>query len=246
MIYSKNFPYRLEHIKQACVDNIQDIVLYPGAFFDLHNGEPISEICVRYVYDEGKFGYAYMGDFFFLDDCMYVISNDEKFKTFHNDDIPEILNDWYGVEWGRNDEYVFRAIFAGVQTPYKDNCGDWIFTGDIVKANDYLISGICAFPPLNEDEECISPAQYGLMCDNHMLSLNVCKKLERLGTIYFRIDKDETEISLETEIGGRVQRLGFDEDYLLCARYTPSYHHELWQYKALETLEIEYNWRKKI
>ena len=68
----------------------------------------------------------------------------------------------------------------------------------------------------------------------------------RLGTIYFRIDKDETEISLEKEIGGRVQRLGFDEDYLLCARYTPSYYQELWESKVLETLEIEYNWRKKV
>lgn len=92
------------------MDNIQDIVLYPGAFFDFHNGEPISEICVRYVYDEDKFGYAYMGDYFFLDDCMYVISGDEKFKTVHNEDMPDIIKDWFGVEWGRNDEYVFRAI----------------------------------------------------------------------------------------------------------------------------------------
>ena len=246
MIYSKNFPYRLEHIKQACMDNIQEIVLCPAGFFSMHEGEPISQICVRYVYDENQFGYAYMGDFFFLDDCMYVISDDEKFKTAHNEDMPEILNDWFEAEWGRNDEYVFRVIFAGVQTPYKDNRGDWIFTGDIVKANDYLISGICAFPPLNEKDECISPALYGLMGDNHMLPLSACKKLERLGTIYFFIDKGETEISLESAIGGRAQRLGFDEDYLLCARYTPSYNQELWQYKALETLEIEYNWRKKI
>lgn len=82
MIYSKNFPYRLEHMKQACMDNIHEIVLCPAGFFSMHEGEPISKICVRYVYDEGKFGYAYMGDFFFLDDCMYVISNDEKFRPF--------------------------------------------------------------------------------------------------------------------------------------------------------------------
>lgn len=244
MIYQEHFPYRLEHIKQACQEHMTEITLCPAAFVSMYAGDPISEICVRYVSDEGEFGYAYMGDFFFIDDCMYVISDQDKDQDRHNDSIPELVKDIFGVDWGRQDEYVFRVIFAGVRTPYKDELGDWIYTGDIVRANDYLVSGICAFPPLSDETCCQSPAQYGLMLDNHMLPLNTCTKIERLGTIFFRIDKGETEISLEAEIGGRAQRGGFDDDYLLCSRYTPSYYQKPWEYEALEVLGIEYNWRR--
>lgn len=244
MIYSENYPYRLEHIKQLCQEYIHEITLCNSGFISMHEGEPITDVCVRYVYDEGKFGYAYMGDFFFLDDCMYVISDDEKFKESHNDCMPEILNEEFGIYWGRQNEYIFRVIFAGIRTPYKDDLGDYIYTGDIVKANDYIISGICAFPPYCDNETCVSPALYGLMLDNHMLPLNDCQQVERLGTIFFHLDKSETEITIESEIGGRAQHGGFDEDYLLCAKYTPSYNQELWKYKALEIIGTEYNWRR--
>lgn len=243
MLYKEHFPYRLEHIKQLCSENMVEIALCPAGFISMHEGEPVSDICVRYVIDEGKFSYAYMGDFFFVDDCMYVISDDKQYEDDHNDSIPLLVKDLYGVDWGRHGEFVFRVIFAGVRTPFKDNAGDWIYTGDIVRANDYLISGICAFPPFS-GEECISPANYGVMLDNHMLPLKECNSIERLGTVFFCIDKQETEISIENQIGGRAQYGGFNEDELYCAKYTPSYYQEMWKYKSLEIIGAEYNWRK--
>lgn len=240
-----NYPWRLEDLKEICNKNIVDILGDYETFVALHEDEGITNIVVRYIIDKGKFGYAEMGDFFFVDDCMYVISDDDMFKDICNDEMPSIASDFFGTGWYRSEKYVTRVVFAGVRTPFKDNLGDWIYTGDIVRVGDDIVSGVCAFPPYTDNDSVLaSPALYGLMLDNCMQRLDEGKTLERLGTVFFGLDIDETEIDIEQIIGGAAQHGGFNEDFLLCARYTPSYEKDLWKYQGLEILGAEYNWRR--
>lgn len=193
--------------------------------------------------DENKFGYTEMGNFFFLDDCMYVISDEEVFKDIHNEEMPEIAAKYHEVGWYRSERFVTRVLFAGVRTPFKDTHGDWIYTGDLVCANDDIISGVCAFPPFDDMSGMEISNNYGLMLDNCMYPLRDSKSLERLGTIYFKLDSCDTEIIMEHVIGGTVQHGIFDEEFMKCAKYTPSYNKEYWKYIALEEIGAEYNWR---
>lgn len=45
-------------------------------------------IKVRYIDFNGKFGYTGLGRFFFVDDSMYIITNDKQYESEHN---PAIL-----------------------------------------------------------------------------------------------------------------------------------------------------------
>lgn len=238
-----NYPYRLEDIKSICNESVN--LILSGVFGQSYFNDDVSQVRVRYILAEGRFGYACMGDFFFIDDCMYVISDDESFKDIHNEHIPGMVEQVSGCEYRRNEKYVGRVVFAGVRTPFKDDMGDWIYTGDIVKANNYLVSGICAFPFMQKYAEKGEPPVYGLMCDNHMHKLYGCTKLERLGTIFSFVMPGTTEIEIECVIGGKAQWGGFDEDELLCAKYTPSFEQVLWKYKALEIMGVEYGWRRE-
>lgn len=242
-----HYPWKLDDIKELCKQNIGEILAFSAAYPTCHCGDGLDDICVRYVFDENKFGYAWAGDFFFIDDCMYVISDDEMFKECNNPDMREIASEIFGKEYTREEKYVARVIFAGVRTPFKDDLGDWIYTGDVISANDGdIISGVCAFPPfMEEDIRIDEPALYGLMLDNCMQRLIDCRNMKRLGTIFFCLDRESTtEISLEQDIGGRAQHGVFDEQYLYCCKYTPSFYQEYWKYEGLEMLGVEYNWRK--
>ena len=241
--YYKGFAWRLDNIKEVCNSLAKVILGDYETFRALHEDKGIMDIVVRYVFDDKQFGYANMGDFFFIDDCMYVISDDEKFKDVHNEDIPSIAADVHNAEWYRSERYVTRVLFAGVRTPFKDNLGDWIYTGDMVCVNDDIVSGVCAFPPFDDMSVIDMPNNYGLMLDNCMFPLRESKSLERLGTIYFKLDPCDTEIIMEQVIGRTVQHGIFDEEFLKCAKYTPSYNKEYWKYIALEEIGAEYNWR---
>ncbi|MCQ2194418.1 MAG: hypothetical protein MJZ28_05645 [Paludibacteraceae bacterium] len=240
----KGFAWRLDNLKEVCNTFATDILGDFETFVALHEEKGIMDVVVRYILDENTFGYAQMGDFFFLDDCMYVISDDEKFKDIHNEEIPAIAADLHNSGWYRSERYVTRVIYAGVRTPFKDDKGDWIYTGDMVCANGDIISGVCAFPPYNDSYDIDIPNNYGLMLDNCMLPLRDCRKIERLGTIFFMLDNNDTEVNIEQIISSSVQQGTFDEEFMLCAKFTPSYQKEFWKYIALKEIGAEYNWRR--
>lgn len=237
------FPWRLHNLKEVCNALVKDIFCDYEIFIALHEDKGFTNVVVRYVIDENKFGYTEMGNFFFLDDCMYVISDEEVFKDINNEEMPEIAAKYHEVGWYRSERFVTRVLFAGVRTPFKDTHGDWIYTGDLVCANDEIISGVCAFPPFDDMSGMEISNNYGLMLDNCMYPLRDSKSLERLGTIYFKLDSCDTEIIMEHVIGGTVQHGIFDEEFMKCAKYTPSYNKEYWKYIALEEIGAEYNWR---
>ena len=81
------FPWRLQDLKDVCNALVNDIFSDFETFVAFHEDKGITDVVVRYVIDENKFGYTEMGNFFFLDDCMYVISDEEIFKDIHNEDM---------------------------------------------------------------------------------------------------------------------------------------------------------------
>ena len=234
--------YRLGEIKQLCNEYILEIAY--SVFDTMYNGEPFYDIHVRYIVKEGEFGYASMGQFFFHNDCMYVLTDDEGLVDRNELSalqavLPnvDVANELQGV-------CVVKVIFAGVRTPYKDNLGDWIYTGDVVRASGHVVAGVCAFPFYCSEYENQPPARYALMLDNHVLPLEECAELERMGTVFFAIDEGVDEVDFEVMMCGLAQRAGYNEDFLFCAQYTPSFYQEMWKYKGLETLKIEYGWRR--
>ena len=205
---------------------------------------PKPDISIRYVVDNDRFGYARFGDFFFwITGDLYIWTRNKEFATDHNQDVVE---DYFGDECnGRG--YCHRAIFAGVKTPYKDTRGDFIYTGDVIKLEmkdgaEYTF----ALGTLGENSEDYS-ARYAFALDNHCILPEQCRKMTRVGTVFYQLDRNEHPISIPQRCYG-FQPWYPDgltmEDRLTLARYTPNFDQEIWKYYANEILGIEYNWRK--
>ena len=202
---------------------------------------PLPDIRVRYVIDRDRFGYAPFGDFVMIESGdMYVFSKNKEFAVAHNQDMVEGI---FGDEChGRG--YFHRVLFAGVETPYCDCNGEKIYTGDVID-----IDGGCmqfALSTLGENDD-DSEARYAFVLDNHFLSPEQCKRMERIGTIFYQLDRDDS-VSLQQRCldfqGGYPGGLPHD-DKLVMARYTPNFDKEVWKYYGLKALEIEeFNWRK--
>ena len=81
---------------------------------------------VRFINPLGSFDYAFFGDFYFKGDVMMLITKDIKYTRFHQpDQLSKTL--WSTVP----------VIFAGVDTGYKDDNHQEIFTGDVVSYRCY-------------------------------------------------------------------------------------------------------------
>ena len=72
----------------------------------------VPRVKVRYVLDRNKFGYAYLGDFFFHNGKFFVWDTDDKWAGEH--DQKAVLDTFSDECLGRG--YAHKAIFAGVQT----------------------------------------------------------------------------------------------------------------------------------
>lgn len=81
---------------------------------------------VRFIDPLGNFEYAYFGDFYFDGDVMMLITKEMEYNSFHK---PGELSDtlWSTVP----------VIFAGVDTRYRDDHYQDIFTGDVVSYLGY-------------------------------------------------------------------------------------------------------------
>lgn len=189
-----------------------------------HLTEYLPKIKIRYVLDNGKFGYKNFGDFFFWEDGgLYVWETDDKFAEGHNQDIVE---DFFHDECEQRG-YCHRAIFAGVQTNYKDSKGQYIYTGDVINVE-----------PNNEFPSPLALATfndigYGFPLDNHCLMLSDCKesnlKLTRVGTVFYQLSQCETPIPIWQRSGSFNNAHDTAEERkfkALKARFTPNFDQE--------------------
>lgn len=203
---------------------------------------PKPDIRIRYVIDRDRFGYAKFGDFFFFGDDLYVWTRNKEFAEDHNQDVVE---GYFGDECkGRG--YCHRAIFAGVETPYRDSYGDRIYTGDVLDLHGEYTNSPLALDTLGENEE-DRKAKYAFVLDNHCVIPEMCKSMTRIGSVFYQLDWNEEPKTI-AELCYRFQPWrpdGIkDEDRMVMARYTPNFDQELWKYHACEILGIEFNWRR--
>ncbi len=202
----------------------------------------VPRVKVRYVLDRNKFGYAYLGDFFFHNGKFFVWDTDDKWAGEH--DQKAVLDTFSDECLGRG--YAHKAIFAGVQTGYKDSEGSFIYTGDVICVEDkdgsqpYNIAlGTIGFGEQG--------GEYAFMLDNHSLYLKECfrqeMKLTRVGTVFFQLDNNAPQETVARRASSfNMSRT--EEDIVLMARYTPNFDQEEWKYKALELIGAEFNWNK--
>lgn len=201
----------------------------------------LPNIEIRYTIENGKFRYAKFGDFsFWADGGLYVWINDDKLADSHEQDIVESL--FEDQCYGRG--YLLRATFCGINTHIKDSNGEEIFTGDVL---DVESMGPLALGMFEEHE---GPG-YCFILDNHYLSLDDCKQRRlrhrRIGTVYFRLEWGEYPIATTAERTMKFNACWDPEEskrMLYMSKYTPNYDQEFWKYQGLETLGVEYNWRK--
>lgn len=69
----------LESLKVFCNSHLLEI-----AVGNIDNLRYKPTIRIRFIDPDAKFGFAILGGFFFIDDCMYLITDDKKYEEYHN------------------------------------------------------------------------------------------------------------------------------------------------------------------
>ncbi len=217
---------------------------------------PLPEIRIRYVIDQGRFGYSNFGDFYMCDDGeLYVWCSGDEFKEYHNQCmVEEFFQDECRERGSRR--YFHRVIFAGVETPLRDCNGKTLYTGDVIRVwlkgydgsvpenFDKKNSMLLALGTLGENTDRWD-AKYACVLDNHCVTPDMCAKIQRCGTVFYQLDPNEYPITIFNrcmKFQDIYNTSGLaEEDKEVLAEYTPNFDQELWKYHANKTLGIEFN-----
>ena len=225
-----------EILKTLCKKHLYEI----GAAID----DFLPTIKTRYVVEQGKFDYKYFGDFFFFDDDLYVWDKDDKWAEDHNQDVVEGV---FGDEC-ESRGYAHRAIFAGVETEFKDCNGERIYTGDVIEVvqNEHFTKYYAVGAMADGDGR----GHYQFILDNHGLPLADCNrqhyKMTRVGTVFFQLDMNDYPKRINERVMSFNGWRDTEEERMnkvFKARYTPNFDQEEWKYKGLEILGVEFDWR---
>jgi len=230
----------LEALKEFCNSNLFDIaagVSWP----DSHS------IKVRFIDQDGKFGVTGLGRFFFIYDCMYIITNNPKYETDHNPDILDFSKELEILKYSNH--FIVRVIFAGIFTGFYDDEGEQVFTGDVVEARVIMhpmfpSSGGANRAKSSSDiqggffcqagvEEMLG--QYSLIFDNHCAPLSWATKLKVIGSVFFDLERGQTEVDIRGLCSALAQSRDRNE-LLKLVRKSPYFPPVTWQEKALELL----------
>ncbi len=198
------------------------------------NGSP--DVCVRYAVRDRMFHVASFGDFFFFEDKLYVIDQDPRWEPYHDEFAFKAI---LGPDCERHG-YAHAVAFCGIQTPFMDDRGDFLFTGDI--CIDYTLRD--EFRSLTSHEH----GGYGFIGDNHFCPIDMkCfyKPLHRVGTIFYNLSlKEPMKTTWTTEIHGMWGQAPDISYKLMKARLTPCFRQEDKFYIVLSMIEKEFEWHK--
>ena len=246
----------LEELKQMCNEFLE--VCISGSDEEIeHFGEDVE---VRFINEDGSFGYTYVCDLFFYHDRMYYWTQRRTTKEhltlsdFELYGSLEILKIFGEIK-------IFPVVYAGTYTGYKDDKGRKIYTGDVVKAtmltdadapsiggrtratkmhgNDKggytAIVGVDSYSPRNDD--------YYYILDNLPIPMRFTKKAIVIGNVFYDIDRD----NMFVDIRERCCMLAFP--YRIIIRnlhikmaHAPNFKSRTWQEKALHILTGEPNY----
>ena len=202
----------------------------------------LPQISIRYIDSKRRFGYANFGEFFFLDNDMYVWKEDEKCKEEHNQSVVEEV---FGNEC-KDRGYACRRIFSGVKTKFKDSKNDHIYTGDVLRLNnDFGYNNYNLSVAAIVFDSTGHKGYYGFLLDNHSWDLASCMEkyaVTRIGSIFFQVDEtaQSEDINFRTLLYNNSRHDDIDEETkLIMASYTPNTDQEIWKYRAYGILGIE-------
>ena len=202
----------------------------------------VPEAKIRYVLEEGKFGYTHFGNYFFFAEDLYVFESDDAFSEDHNQDVVESIFKDECVGRG----YAHRVLFAGVRTPYKDSNRDFVYTGDVCHIK---FQGTEFDLPLSTlgSEENPEFFRYAFVLDNHCIYPEECESLTRVGTVFYMLDPRDTTEIFDQKCWEFTDLRGMNpnslEERLEMSSFTPSFRKRYWEYAAMKALEIEYEWK---
>lgn len=185
------------------------------------------EINVRYAVRDGVFHLAKFGDYFFFEQKMYVFDQDPVWKPYH-DEFAVMAS--LGSNC-RMRGYAHAVAFCGIQTPFCDDNGDPIFTGDI-----------CPVPELCNKYYVVTAnvfEGYGFKADNCMMLIDRLQKpAHRVGTIFYGLSLSEPMQNTwfkSSEICNMYGQADDIKEKLKMAKSTPSFGEK-----------VVYNWRRVI
>ena len=132
---------------------------------------------VRFINPEGKFDYAYFGDFYFKSmERMMLVTKNRAYTRYHQCD-----------QMGNSLWSTVPVIFAGVQTGYRDDTGREIYTGDIASVKEENgelgFTSVVRYLPYVEEPS--------LICDNFDMMFSMCKHgIHVVGTAYSEMNRE--------------------------------------------------------
>lgn len=236
----------LESLKEFCNLHLFDIAT-GGLKTENHS------VKIRFIDSDRKFGYTGLGRFFFVDDCMYIISRDKKYESDHNPDILDFSEELDILKF--SGDFIVRVIFAGVFTGFYDDKGERIFTGDVVSAKVLLNPTIPSTGGTNRarnfDKEenghfCEAGVNeifeiYSIILDNHSIPLSWATELEIVGGLFFDLKKEETEVDIQYLCNSYAQSRIDSKELKKLIKKSPYFPPVTWQEKAAELICGENN-----
>ena len=233
----------LESIKKFCSQHLSEF-----ATDSFHLKDNL--IRIRYIDLDGKFNYVDLGRFFFVDDCMYVMTKESRYKKYHNPDILEFDKELEVLRY--MGFYIVRGIFAGVFTGFFDDKGNRIFTGDVVNAQVFIFTtrlilskgGYDRAVCVDKDErasDCTAGVNdingsFSLIFDNHYLPLSQATKLEVIGSLFYDLRSGHTELDIRSLCNEFAQLRYGEKDIFKLIRKSPYFPPQTWQEEALELI----------
>lgn len=240
----------MEDLKQMCDEFLEKCAIGDDVE---HYGENVE---VRFINDDGSFGYASVCDLFFYHDRMYFWTQRKTQKEHLTLDDFKLYGALRNLQIFE-DIKMFPVIFAGIYTGYLDDRGKKIYTGDVVKAstimNTNLISngdisrarhpnknykGYTFIAGVNNLGE--GSVDYYYVLDNCPIQMRYTSKVVIIGNVFYDLDCDDMKV----DISERCAMLAYPyrinmRNLRIKMAHAPYFKCKTWQDIALKVLKDE-------
>ena len=244
----------LDALKQMCNEFLEKCITDGNVEYF---GEGVE---VRFINEDGSFGYASVCNLFFYHDRMFYWTQRRTTKEHLTLSDFELYGKLEFLEiFG--DIKIFPVVYAGTYTGYDDDKGRKIFTGDVVnvemltdaevpsiggrtravkiygknKSGYKAIVGVDSYSSENDD--------YYYILDNCPIPMRLTKKVIVIGNVFYDIDRDEMMVNIRE----RCCMMAFPCDINvrnlhIKMAHAPNFKSRTWQEKALHILTGEPNY----